>query len=398
MTFGTVQVGRLSLREALTSATDGFATGARTLAITGQEASVSVADVAGMAAVQDDIMGLPGRFLPVTFTDKAGRNAFYRVLDASVELVAWGAEVVTCGWTLSLERVGAVSEVDIESRLSGPLTRTNAHAGTGERWHAPPVGHSSYWAAASSPSVVTRTGADGPVVVYRGVPLATNVRYACTLAGYAGGRARFLDATGRERTGTRFNVAPAGWEINNSLVRVRWDVGGLKVANHDGSTWAERAYAVAVSTTLGVPEQATVLRNDHEALVVRCLWPRSVTGRTTVDLTLRRGARTVELYVRTTPATVISIGLVTPVATSSTAGYLTATANDASGDRYFLGSAGAFTANTVASTISKSSAVAMDAAIGAVINGGSAASGDAATVLFSHYLASPAESVNAIRR
>lgn len=402
MGFGTVQVGRLRLREALTPATEAFdgMSGGRKLSITGQEASppLSIADV---AAVHDDVLGLPGSFVPVTFTDKADRNGYYQVTDANASLTAWGSEVVTCDWTIGLARVGADSEVDVESRLAGPLTRSNTHAGSGERWHAPPVGHTAYWSAATVPSTMVRTGADGAMTVYRGVPVGVNPRFACPVDAYELGRVRFLDALGRERSGVRWAVDPVGWELSNSLTRVTWDAVGLKVAAWDPASevWESKGFAVTVSgTTLRTPDHATVIRNDYEVVIVRLLWSLPVAGRTSVDVTLRRGARLAEFYVSASPAGTITAGLEVVEATTAGSGWITATSNDPAGNRYMVASAGTFTASTPTAKISVSSASNMDFAAGLVVGGSSAVSGDGASALYAQLLGSAPERVQGIRR
>lgn len=403
MGFGTVRVGRLILREAYQPAAesfDGMTGGGRKLAIAGQEASppLSVADV---GAIHDDIMGLQGMFLPVTFTDKADRNGYYLVTDSTATLNAWGTEVVTCDWTISLSRVGAGSEVDVESRLGNAQTRDNTHGGTGERWHAPPIGHTAYWSAATTPSTMTRTGSDGPMTVYRGVPVGVNPRFACPVEDYPAGRARFLDALGRERSGIRMAVDPVGWELSNSLARVVWDAGGLKIACWDAAAgvWETKRFLVTVGgTTLETPDHATLVRNDFEVVILRLLWSLPVAGRSGVDITLRRGARLAEFYVTASPAGTITAGLETPESTTSGAGWITASSNDLAGNRFIVCSAGSYTASTPTSKISVTSAAAMDFAAGLVVGGSSAVSGDGASALYSQYLGTVPERVQGARR
>jgi hypothetical protein len=391
--FGDVIIGRLTLREALTSAQEGSD---GTLSLSGQEASPPLTEDQ-VNAIQDDLRGLAGDFVPVRWTDKASLDGYYVVSDTSAELMDWQGEMVTCNWSISLARVGSDSEVDVEARLAGPLTRVNDFEGVGERWHAPPIGHSAYWAGSATPSTMTRQTIEGPITVYRGVPVLTSPRYACPVADYLAGRVRISDA-GRERTGTVWPVSPAGWELHNGLVKVIVANDSFSIASWTGAVWAEKEWDLLVNdSALGAPEAATVLRNDVECVILRLLWPLTV-GRVTCDLTLRRGSRFVELYVRTSTAATIKVARTEAEAgTATTPGYVFATANDADGNRYIVGAAKTFTPD-VNGGISRASTTVMDAFVGVEAGGTSAVSGDTAADVYKAYCGSPAESSRGARR
>lgn len=400
MTYGTVQIGRVVLREALTRAAESLnaATGERTLSISGQESSPPLT-AAEVAVLQDDLLGLRESLVPVIFTAKADRNGYYLVKDANAELFNWDNEIVTCDWKLVLTRVGSDSDVDIESRLAGALTRSNVHSATGERWHAPPIGHFAYWTGATIPSVVTRTGADGAITVYRGVPTATNPRFACDVTDYLDGRVRFLDDADRERSGTTLSLDPADWTLTNGLVRVKPlpSSGVLEIAAYTGS-WAAKSWDLRVTgVTLGVPDAVTLLRNDPECVIVRLIWSETV-GRTEADLTLRRGARHVELYMKRQTAATLRLQLATAEAASSATGYIRATANDAAGNRYIIGSARSFQVDLVNGAIYQDSITVLDAFIGVIAAGSGAVAGDAGNDIRAQYLGAPAETVRGVRR
>lgn len=402
VSFGTIQVGRLCLREANTPAqVQAGSDGGMTLALSGQEAASTVVgmfplDREGLSALADDIRGLPGAFVPVRFRDKQGLDGYYVVSDSSAELTDWQGEVITCDWQINLTRVGSDAEVDVEARLAGPLTRVNDYAIAGERWHAPPIGHSAYWSGASTPSTMTRASADGTMTVYRGVPTLTSPRYACPVDAYLAGRVRVLDV-GRERTGTQWDVTAAGWELHNGLVRASVAAGALSVAAWSPAGWAEKGWDVTVNGVgLGAPHAATVLRNDLEAGTVRLLWSLTV-GRVTCDLTVRRGSRVVEVFVRTSTSATIGVRRTSAEAGTVATGYLVATADDADGNRYVVGSARTFTPD-VNGGISKASATVMDAFVGVEHGGSLAVPGDQAANLLAQYLGAPAERTGGARR
>src|SRR5688500_17832440 len=210
--YGVMQIGRLPLREddraAFTVADED---GLFTLQISGQES----VDRLGMALVEkrmDDIASMSGQIVPVSFTHKVELNGFYRVSEVSGTYVKWVPNPVgIVPWQLTLTRLGYPSEVDIESRLSGPLTRVNDFSGIGKRWHAPARNHTSYSAGSTTPLFVTRTGSDGAMVVYTNVTVGINPRWASTVTNYLLGRCQFLDSAGVERSAVQMPLSATGW-------------------------------------------------------------------------------------------------------------------------------------------------------------------------------------------
>lgn len=401
MTFGTVQVGRLPLREALTPFDDkvNASSGVRTVSISGQEA-LPPRTLAELVRYQDDIGGLMGALVPVTWTDKASRSGYYQVRDVGAKLLDWQGEVVTCDWTLTLQRHGTDSEVDLESRLGGAETRNNSFSATGERWHAPPIGHHSYWTGSTQPSTVVRTGTDGAMTVYRGVPADVAPRWGCPVGSYLAGRVRFLDADDLERSGTNYVVTASDWELHNGLVRVRplTSSGVLEVSSYTGGAWRAKSWDVlSGGSSIGAVDAVTVLHNEPELVVLRLLRSQS-SGRITVDVTLRRGSRFVELYVQGSYSATLKIVRAATEAGTAGTGYVRATVNDGDGNRYIVGSALTHTADTADGGLSLAATTTLDVFIGVIAGGSGAVAGDQAADLYNQYLGAPAESVTAVRR
>lgn len=399
--YGLVNVGRLALREAIRAFDDkvNATTRARTATISGQE-SLPPLTAAQLAALQDDIPALMDSFVPVTFTNKSDRNGYYLVRDAGAKLLSWTGELVTCDWDLALERQGTDTEVDIESRLSGSATRNNSFAATGDRWHAPPIGHYAYYTGSTQPSTVVRTGADGAMTVYRGVPVTVNPRWGCPVGSYLTGRCRYLDPNGIERAGTNTSTAASGWEVNNALVRVRplTASGVLQVSAYTGGAWQTKNWDIqSGGVSIGVFDSATVLQNEPEAVVVRLLRSQS-SGRYVVDVTLRRGSRFAELYVQASYSATLKVVRGTTEAGTAATGYVRATANDAAGNRYIVGSTLTHTADTTNGGLSLAATTTLDAFIGVLAAGSGAVAGDQAADLYAQYLGAPSELVQAVRR
>lgn len=396
MTWGTITVGRLAVREDFTiSATNGD-----TVTIKGQESAPPLS-LLEIERRREDMLGLEGMFLPATFTSKARLNGFYRVASAKAEYANFqGNPVGTLDWTLELTRLGTESEIDHESRLSGPLTRNTSHAVTGDRWLAPPLGHYGLWAGSASPTVVTRTGSEGAMLVYRGVP-ATHPRWGSTPGGYLAGSVRFLDGSAAVRSGVNFTPAATGWELHNGLVSVAVSAPGtFDVKAFTGGAWRSKTWVLSADgTPLDLPASVTLLRNEPEQVVLRLLWASTAApGRTTADITLRRGSRFAEVYVQRNVAATLRIARSAVEAGSAGTGYVRATADDGDGNRYVVGSAQAFTADVVNGAISKAAAGTWDFFVGVAAGGAAAVSGDQPDHLMAQYLGSPNELVVPVRR
>src|SRR5688572_17228365 len=119
--YGVLTVGRLPLREdfVATHNSDG------TLALTGQESSPlkSLADIVERRRV--DIMALQGKFVPVLFEKKPEMNGYYWVSDAQATVKKLDPFAIL-PWQMTLIPAGPDNAIDIESRLSGALTRQNS--------------------------------------------------------------------------------------------------------------------------------------------------------------------------------------------------------------------------------------------------------------------------------
>lgn len=400
--WGSVQLGRILLRETFDVNEQG---GDRTLDFDGQESSPPLTR-AVLTATHDNINAMEADSpVAVTWTDKPERNGFYQVKANSSTLTEYKNDIVTADWKVTLARLGAVGEVDIQSRLTG-VVRLNDFSLTGERWHAPAIGHFGYYTGASNPTTMTRTGADGAMTVYRGVPAGSSPRWGCDPLNYLKGRVRVTDTVaGLEVDGTARQLPPTGWTLSNGLVNITWSASGggnLDVQSYTGGAYHSKLWGIFSDSGTQVLtwDSASLLRNDLEHVVLRLA--RSLSpGRLTLDLALRRGARTVEGYLqRNTAPDQLKVRLVTAETNSgvtASGGYVTATNNDGDGNRFACGSARTFIAHANGG-VQRNTATAMDFWLGVVAGGGSAVSGDTATDLRNQYIGNLAEATYAVRR
>jgi len=390
-------VGRLNLRETFNLAETASGDG-RAMSVEGKEVAPLISR-AELLERMEGALGLVGALVPARWEEKSERNGYYTVTNASADYTdRFAQRLAWVAWKLSLRRHGADSDVDLESRLTG-ARRANDFSLSGERWHAPPVGHYAYHTGSTLPSTMTRATTDGLMTVYRGLPAGVSPRWGCGVADYLRGRARILSA-GYERVGTGYRVDAAGWELSNGLVRVRPLLAGgsLEVASFVDGVWRPKAWWVSVGSTLVERfESATVLRNDPEQAIVRLVEHRSPVGRTVLDLTLRRGSRFVEGYVQRGDSGTLSVYLASAETLTDATSYVVRSTNDGDGNRVTAGSARNFDSHA-SGGITRTSTTAMDFYLGVVAGGGSAVSGDQATHLRDQYIGALPETTGVVRR
>lgn len=348
-----------------------------------------------MQSFHDDVLNLQSRLVPVLFDRKADRKGYYSVLASKSRMVHLpDQQFIQVTWEVQLQRLGADNELDLESRLSGPA-RLNNYSLAGERWHSPPGGHRAYWSGSGQPAQVIRTGGNGPIVAYRALAAGVNPRWQCDVEDYGRGRARFLDGQGVERCGTNFAFDPLVWELHNSLVSVK--AGGahtFDILVHDGTSWSTKDFNVTVNgAALLNPITGVLLHNEYDRVTLRLLFNQTPSGRYTVDFTVRRGARLVEIVVQSLLSSMLGVTRATNEAGTAGAGFVRATSDDASGDRYVIGSPKTFTNDLTAGGISIAATPRLYAFVGAEVGGSGAVAGDQAADIVNQYISALAEEV-----
>lgn len=396
MATRTLMLGRLQLREDSALSESGED---RTMQLSGQE-SVPRLSAAAIRRRREDLLAMVGKFISLTFTNKSYLDGFYSVDSANGTVDDWESELVIFKWSVTVSRIGTQSDVDVESRLGGALTRVNDFAVVGERSHAPAIVHDSYWTDGTVTTATSRTGEDGVLKLYRGLGVNLSPRWATTPAGYLTGRVRFTDELGLERAGDSALLTPSGWTLSNGLVRVRPLASGgvLEVAAYTGGAWRAKAWDVLFNAaSLGVFNQCIIMDNEPGLVTIRML-KAMTNGRLYLDVTLRRGQRIAEVYIQSEFGGTLKIARSsTETGVNTLAGTVVASANDADGNKYIVGSARTFTAD-LNGGLSKAAASALDAFVGVVAGGTGAVAGDTATDLQKQYMGLPSELVQGVRR
>lgn len=401
--YSTIRLGRLTLREDFTVSEDSDNSG-RKITLTGRESMGSLGQRTRPQVEQrrDDINSLTGEFLTAVFSEKQNLNGFYTVDSSQATITTWeDHDLSMLDWQIVLWRQGVENEIDVESRLSGAITKVNDFSATGSRFHAPSVGHKAYWAGSSAPVFIDRIGSEGTMRVYRGLGVGINPRWGVALSDYEKGRVRFLDNNSLERVGVSVRSLPSGWELSNSLIRIRpinLSNGTFEVATWVSGTWRTKNWSVRFGTSpvveYGYADYVSVIRNSFEVVTIR-LTKDTAPGRAYLDFTLRRGSTFVETYLQHEFGTTLKVGLTTAEVGTGGSGYIGATSVDADGLKYILGSARTFTGDNANGAISKAATATLDALIGVQLN---ATAGNAASDLYAQYLGSPAEYVQGVKR
>lgn len=396
MAWGTITLGGLVFRETITAAESNGS-----LTVSGQE-STPPQLAADVHATHLNVIGLAGATIPVVPSDKTELTGFYTVRSANSELLnhANGA-VLSDTWSVQLVRLGTERDLEFESRLPMIARATDLSGVSPVFWHAPPPDATSYYTGATVPSgSVTRQSADGPVVVYTGLPAGVFPRWTCPAAGYMGGSARLL-LDGIRRAGLD-TADSSTWELNNGIVQV---TGGADATftvaawSSSAQAWVSaKSYAPTVNgaAVAGVPE-VTTIRNDPEQVTIRLSYPQVGAGRVTVDLSLRRGARTVTGVLKRQAAATLGVTRTAAEAATTVTGGLKAAAVDADGNSFAVGSSKTVTTTTATASIAKASVLQLDFFLGHEV-GASPAAGDAFADLLGQYLGTTGDETRAVRR
>lgn len=330
-TYQTIRLGRLTLREDFTAA-EATEESNRRLSLTGRESMGIMGKRTRLEVEQrrDDLLSTIGEMVAVTFTEKKNLNGFYEVQSATANITNWDDQWVIMDWTAELVRVGVDTEIDIESRLSGAVTRTNSFNATGSRCHAPSINHKAYWAGGTPPVYIGRMGEEGELRLYRNLEDGINPRWGVEATDYELGRVRFIDHHNLERTGTSFTTRPDQWLLSNSLIRVRPGNGStFRLDYWNNGLWSTKDWNLTYGGVVaGVADYVTVLDNSYASITVRLTYSLEPVGRMVVDLTLRRGFNFVEMYVHHEFAADLTFGLSTPEQGEEGNGYISSVATN----------------------------------------------------------------------
>lgn len=344
----------------------------------------STADIEELMWVRDQVVALAGReaepVIPCTFSNFEHLDGYYRPVAASADRMPGGV-----AWSVDLERIRDWRNPKVEIHTFARIL-TNSHSITlASVYVGNPGGTESYYPGISvvgDMDEYTHVNADDngsqqiraafatggytdPWTQTLYVPASKWYKYGCRI-GYdvqsdpftsAGS---YLSVVGHRAFPTSDIISRI--QMSNGLVRVLPVAGqGINTYWYDGSNWDGPYTWVPGDVTAGAFTftSATVLRNTPEECSIRLVSNTTGLdyGPTHLDLTVRRGNRTVLGYLSAAGLQSAFKYYVEPSATySATAitGGLRRTSNDGSGNRPFLVSNNATTNTTGTGRIAQS--------------------------------------------
>lgn len=333
--------------------------------------------------------------IPVTFTDAAELDGFYRVLSASVDYRMVGSTVYEAfiPWQVQLEEIQGFRLARIDYPTVYGLVTNGVTVTSYDHVYGFPTSVVDRYAAVVGTLATRSLGDTGTcsILYYTDTdvgPTASTYRLAMLPTSYYQGGCRVEwdigSSTYRSATG-RASWAQAGdVRLSNGLVRAEWAAAtssSLTLSWWDGSTWSTATnFSLWDDTNIYTAAAARVVCNTPEKVVVRFTGtPLDLTeGAATFDLIIRRGVRWLTIYAQATVATAWRCGFNSSVASTAAGNEgLIRTSNNGSGDKELILSTVANTINTTTGTVTVDvSAATAVFGIGCEINGSSSSGRD----------------------
>ena len=240
-----------------------------------------------------------------------GFDGFYRVQD--VALGSTQADV----WSLDLtmQRVQGFAAPLFEAIVLGGKRAGVGTGVTAQAWQGLPATVMGYENGVITPTVETVATADGNLTLFTDAAnelFDARVEFYLPPASWYVGAAT-LTIGGKLMVGTQVPNDPDGWVVSNGIIRLSGvaSSGEIKLEHWsgtawvgDGSYWFGQYGGGAQPLLTAAPLAITVLRNDPACVTIRLAYDAAsiVTNArfaVTVDLSLRRGGTSAEVYLST---------------------------------------------------------------------------------------------------
>lgn len=420
----SLKIGRVGLDVSLENPKSWrFASGRdRSETIRGQLTSASLAET---KALRSELLGQNGQIVAVVFSDDSTIDGFYRQIDADIDAADYSLnDTGLYDFSATLVRIGGLSSVEFQSLLTiDEMVNSHGLLDTEVKPSvAPPVGALAFDVGDTSPSAHTRVTEDGTIKVFIDLNEDIDPTWSATPASYYSGGVE-ITVGGRVRTGLDYpGNLPDDWMISNGQIRFTPGVtalvnnGRVQMEVWDGAGWSTpKAFKLIfepTGTNTTVPEWhfLTIVRNDPHVGIIRLVRDAETAPAGfhthTLDITLRRGMRHASFVYSWSGATTTwkvmrdtaeATTDITPTGAAAVVG-IRATANDAGGDRFILGSPATITRDNANGGIQFATTRVFSFCIGAEINGSGAAANDLAAELFLQYFGAVYETIRAVPR
>jgi len=358
--------------------------------------------------------------VPVAWSEDSSIDGFYKVRAASVGTTAVSYAANWFPFSVDLERIHGTTITCLAEAIQTVALRTNSYGITTASWVALPFTNYSgilpAWIRnATTTSSALQTASSGEATMYTAD--ATSLYPGASVMAlntppsewYTGACRVEVGSSSRKAVGRDIINDLSNWRISNGMVRVigNGTTGSqLDIQWHNGSSWSstksfEITYGGAAYTGYGVaPRSVNILRNSVERVTVRL----SV-NIITIDLSIRRGARCVEVNVSyNNGISTLAHGVKRTSVEAATAltGGIRATSNDGDGNRYVItaGGSGAITNDLVNGRmyLSGTAATSWQFGISSEIGGSGAASFSTAQSQVYQYMAVWNETLRVVSR
>lgn len=337
--------------------------------------------------------------IPVTWDNDSTIDGFYLPRGGQVSVLSLtGTGYVE--FNCSLKRLGDDNSVRFCSLLTGTVLANDHSYTTGVGFVAPPVSRYVYNPVSSSS--VVRVSEDGSVRVYLEVASSANPEWHVAPADYYKAACEIL-AGGYLRAGVTAPNTPTDWQLENGLVKAVPTTGGALIVSHfDGAAWRATTWAVLYnSAAVGAWQAVQILTNRPERAGLRLIQTRNNTtgqGLITLDLSVRRGSRTLEgVFYSDSAIYAIALDTDTAGTTSGTpTGTMKKSTTDGNGHRWMVGSELTTTLTTADGTMAKTAARMPFMISKEVDEGSGVQAGDADDDLWDQYMGWRSERVRAV--
>ncbi len=302
---------------------------------------------------------------PFTWSEDSSFDGFYTDVQVEVADMATMLTAGACPFTLTMRRVGGFTAPQFEC-IATTVALTNPHGLPTIAFGMVAVPYTSLLEASGPRTLAGVAGGffasgatyttDDGLVRWTVAPTGTPFRFvwATPPAYYYEGSARFEQSFGGTYYplhGQQVRPIASAWRVSNGLVRVTLTSSAISVSHYDGSAWDTAKLWTLGTAVSGLLLQGLsavrVIRNTPEEVIVRCVLKMETTvSSTTMDISLRRGMRFASFSLTSEyPASDWYINASPNEAGTALTGGFRATATDASGNRYVVGSPSAQTNN-----------------------------------------------------
>lgn len=342
--------------------------------------------------------------LPVTSEEYPEINGYYTLVAVDLRTdVPW--EVHPLSFTLN--RLGSANDLKFESRLVGTV-KTNDFTVTengSEPILAPPP-HVNYDPRHTT-TVARLVAYEDNLTVYRDISFAVDPKWSAdpqdwyVAAASINRREPLYPQYGPISGLDAYFDNIEDIEISNGTVRFYYLPDGFRFGAWDGTAWREKTIVFAVDGVgMHTWNNVSIIQNEGQRCTLR--YEGGITGRATLDVSLRRGDLGVSCLLTNDSSTTLGVydnsltDMTVTAGGSGTPPRMVYTSADANGHRLVFSTTRSFTSTAADAYMAKGTTTRFDAFIGMQLS--SAVAGNQAASLALQYFAALSENIRGVRR